>query len=58
MMGDKTGMAIITQTYGDLRPDLLLARARRIRHTVADAGDECDVKASHKASHTLQRVAA
>jgi integrase len=49
LIGDKTGPAIIAQTYGDLRPDHLLAQARRIRHTVAEDGDN----ASHKASHTM-----
>jgi integrase len=31
LIGDKTGPAIISQTYGDVRPDHLLAQARRIR---------------------------
>jgi len=31
LIGDKTGPAIIAHTYGDLRPDHLLAQARRIR---------------------------
>ena len=31
LIGDKTGPAIIASTYGDLRPDHLLAQARRIR---------------------------
>lgn len=48
LIGDKTGPAIIAQTYGDVRPDHLLAQARLIRHTVAGEGN----KASHKASHT------
>ena len=34
LIGDKTGPAIIAQTYGDLRQDHLLAQAKRIRlHT-------------------------
>ena len=53
LIGDRTGPAIIAQTYGDLRPDHLLAQARRIRHTVAPADSEDANKASHKASHTL-----
>ncbi len=39
LIGDKTGPAIIAQTYGDLRPDHLLAQARRVRHTVAPSGE-------------------
>ncbi|HLX95942.1 MAG TPA: tyrosine-type recombinase/integrase [Verrucomicrobiae bacterium] len=35
LIGDKTGPAIIAHTYGDLRPDHLLAQAQRIRLTVA-----------------------
>jgi integrase len=31
LIGDKTGPAIIAQTYGDVRPDHLLAQARRIQ---------------------------
>ena len=33
-VGDKTGPSIIAATYGDLRPDHLLAQARRIRLSV------------------------
>jgi len=48
LIGDKTGPAIIAHTYGDLRPDHLLAQARRIRLTVAPS--------SHRSSHTLPQV--
>jgi len=34
LIGDKSGPAIIAHTYGDVRPDHLLAQARRIRLTV------------------------
>lgn len=34
LIGDKSGPAIIASTYGDLRPDHLLAQAQRIRLTV------------------------
>ena len=34
LIGDKTGPAIIAQTYGDVRPDHLLKQAQRIRLTV------------------------
>jgi integrase len=53
LIGDKSGPALIATTYGDLRPDHLLAQARLIRHTVATNGDQKQVQASHKASHTL-----
>jgi integrase len=53
LIGDKSGPSLIASTYGDLRPDHLLAQARRIRHTVASDGDETSGKASHKASHTM-----
>ncbi len=52
LIGDKSGPALIASTYGDLRPDHLLAQARRIRHTVDGNGDETPGKASLKASHT------
>jgi hypothetical protein len=39
--------------YGALRPDHLLAQARRIRHTVTGNDDEAQAQTSHKASHTL-----
>lgn len=35
LIGDKTGPAIIAQTYGAMRPDHLLAQAQRIRLTVS-----------------------
>lgn len=34
LIGDKTGPAIIAQTYGDVRPDHLLKQAQRICLTV------------------------
>ena len=34
LIGDKSGPAIIAHTYGDVRPDHLLAQAQRIRLTV------------------------
>ena len=55
LIGDKTGPAIIAHTYGDLRPDHLLAQARRIRLSVSASSDEAAPKASHKASHTMPR---
>ena len=38
LIGDKTGPAIIATTYGDVRPDHLLAQAQRIRLTVSSPG--------------------
>jgi integrase len=37
LIGDKSGPAIIASTYGDVRPDHLLAQAQRIRLTVGVA---------------------
>lgn len=51
LIGDKSGPALIASTYGDLRPDHLLAQALLIRHAVAPTKDTA--KASHKASHTM-----
>ena len=56
LIGDKTGPSIIATTYGDLRPDHLLAQARRIRLTVT-AGDEMQAPvSSHQSSHTLPQT--
>jgi len=35
LIGDKSGPALIAQVYGDVRPDHLLAQARRIRLTAS-----------------------
>jgi integrase len=43
LIGDKTGPAIIATTYGDLRPDHLLAQARRVRHTIAPSTEGATV---------------
>jgi len=40
LIGDKTGPAIIATTYGDVRPDHLLAQAQRIQLTVAVSNGE------------------
>lgn len=52
LIGDKTGPAIIASTYGDLRPDHLLAQAQRIRLTVADStgGQTADAGSSIRSS--------
>jgi integrase len=49
LLGDKSGPALIAHTYGDVRPDHLLAQARRIRLTVTGKAVEVDAKASHTA---------
>jgi integrase len=50
LIGDKTGPAIIAQTYGDVRPDHLLKQAQRIRLTATQpsdgSGDGCSMKCS------------
>ena len=56
LIGDKTGPAIIAQTYGDVRPEHLLKQAQRIQLTVsspqpADA-TEREKKGSIKSSNT------
>lgn len=62
LIGDKTGPAIIAHTYGDVRPDHLLAQAQRIRLTVSarneKAGHESSIGSSIKSSNTLPEVAA
>ena len=40
LIGDKTGPAIIAQTYGDVRPDHLLAQARKILLTTKNESTE------------------
>ena len=60
LIGDKTGPAIISHTYGDVRPDHLLKQAQRIRLTVKDiqGGHEGAGigNGSHKSSNTSPNV--
>ncbi len=42
LIGDKTGPAIIAQTYGDVRPEHLLKQAQRIRLTVQEIREASD----------------
>jgi type 1 fimbriae regulatory protein FimB/type 1 fimbriae regulatory protein FimE len=58
LIGDKTGPAIIAQTYGDVRPDHLLKQAQRIRLTVAAQQETTDAASSHKSSNTAHEIAA
>jgi len=37
LIGDKTGPAIIAHTYGDVRPDYLIAQAQRIQFNISNA---------------------
>ena len=53
LIGDKTGPAIIAQTYGDVRPDHLLAQARRIRHVFVDEPNESGNKSQQTTSPAL-----
>jgi len=43
LIGDKSGPAIIVHTYGDLRPDHLLAQAKRIRFSVQPRTAEAEM---------------
>jgi len=57
LIGDKSGPAIIASTYGDVRPDHLLAQAQRIRLTVSgstrpeDPPGVSSIKGSIKSPH-------
>src|SRR5262249_7896117 len=52
LIGEKPGPAIIATTYGDLRPDHLLAQAQRIRLTVASRAPVGEPQSSIKGSNT------
>jgi integrase len=59
LIGDKSGPAIIASTYGDMRPDHLLAQAQRIRLTVsASSPIEPASGSSIKSSITSPNVSA
>jgi hypothetical protein len=58
LSGDKTGPAIIAHTYGDVRPDHLLAQAQRIRLTVSKPDDKAGQGMSIKMTNTLPAVPA
>ena len=48
LIGDKTGPAIIAHTYGDVRPEHLLAQARKISLTTTNEhGDGSSINSSH-----------
>ena len=50
LIGDKTGPAIISQTYGDVRPDHLLKQAQRIRLTVQGSKDEGQASSTERSN--------
>jgi integrase len=56
LIGDKTGPAIIAHTYGDIRPDHLLAQARRIQFNVGEPHGEAERQSSIKSSNTSPDV--
>lgn len=56
LIGDKTGPAIIAHTYGDVRPDHLLAQARRIQLTVGEPHKEVAVGSSNGSSNKSPNV--
>jgi hypothetical protein len=56
LIGDKTGPAIIAQTYGDVRPDHLLKQAQRIRLTIQPSQNHEGQGSSIESSITLPVV--
>ena len=56
LIGDKTGPAIIAHTYGDIRPDHLLAQARRIQLTAGETHRQPERQSSIKSSNTSPDV--
>lgn len=58
LIGDKTGPAIIAHTYGDVRPEHLLAQARKISlTTTGESAEEAEGGSSISSSIALPRVA-
>src|SRR5665213_862157 len=57
LIGDRSGPAIIAQTYGDVRPYHLLKQAQRIRLTVQTCQDGAESASSIKSSIVFQDVA-
>jgi integrase len=56
LIGDKTGPAIIAQTYGDVRPDHLLKQAQRIRLTATQSSQSASAESSIKSSNGVPDV--
>jgi hypothetical protein len=57
LIGDKTGPAIISQTYGDVRDEHLIAQARKISLTAGAGAEKPAASSSIKSSNTSQGVA-
>jgi integrase len=57
LIGDKTGPAIIAHTYGDVRPEHLLAQARKIILTATSASKNAETGSSANSSPTSPTVA-
>jgi hypothetical protein len=62
LIGDKTGPAMIAHTYGDVRPDHLLAQARRIQFgsvagSTVSAESSAEVQSGRSATNRLQDAA-
>jgi integrase len=57
LIGDKTGPAIVAQTYGDVRPDHLLKQAQRIRLSIQSAQPSQERASSIKGSIVSPDVA-
>ncbi|HWN93851.1 MAG TPA: tyrosine-type recombinase/integrase, partial [Methylomirabilota bacterium] len=57
LIGDKTGPAIIAETYGDVRPEHLMAQARKISLTVTGTNEHGANGDSIKSSIALPDVA-
>ena len=57
LIGEKTGPAIIAQTYGEVRPDHLLNQAQRIRLTATQPSHAAGQASSIKRSNTSPDVA-
>jgi len=52
LIGDKTGPAIIAHTYGDVRPEYLMAQAQRIRLTAVKPSQAAAQPSSIESSNT------
>ena len=44
LIGDKTGPAIIAQTYGDVRPEHLMNQAQRIKLAATQPRQSADAR--------------
>lgn len=58
LIGDKSGPTLIASTYGDVRPDHLLAQAQRIRLTASSIKRSIELPITHANSPALVAVSA